>query len=642
MADAEPKEVSHVVASSRRVAVAPGTRLGEAGRYVIERCLGHGGMGTVYAASDTLLGRHVALKVLDPHAHEGSMVHHARLLREARIAARVEHERIARVYDVGAHEGSDFVAMEYVRGTTLRAWMDARRTATPEEALGVVTRIAEGLAELHAHGVVHRDLKPENVMLTPNGGLKLLDFGLARYTIRPLLDPGAAPEAALADGASLAATSGTPGYMAPEQCLGEPIDARVDVFALGVIFHELLVGERPFRGATVHAVLRATLEEVPGLSGGAWEEVPARLREITSRMLSRGADGRFDDGRAVLQALREDSPTLRQVNPVPGTRTTPRRKAVVVAALLAAGLVVFAVVRARRNKARPPPPAGMVRIEGGAIAVGRTVDEVERHCVEAGAACDRERLLRQLPPAQVVVSPFFLDTDEVTNAEMVTFLNTLSGSLHVVDDEDEHFPRFVRFNAELGREGEFLLDLHPLAAGIDRDGAGFRVKPGAERLPAVQVTWHAAHLYCTTRGKRLPTEDEWEASARGRADRAFPWGNAPARCGEVVLPQDGRVPMLGSCASPAKMAAVGAAPQDITPEGVHDLGGNVAEWTDTIYVAGRGDAPNEPAAGALPRVIRGGSYADSLLARTSAKAFRIPNTVGVNVGFRCALSATSR
>src|SRR5262249_25953454 len=135
---------------------AAGMRWGAAGRYLIERRLGRGGMGTVYVALDTVLTRQVALKVLDRAGSDESSGH-ARLLREASLAARVEHERIARVYDIGEHDAFEFVAMEYVRGETLRQWMK-KRPATPDEIVAVATRIAEGLAELHAHGVVHRDL----------------------------------------------------------------------------------------------------------------------------------------------------------------------------------------------------------------------------------------------------------------------------------------------------------------------------------------------------------------------------------------------------------------------------------------------------------------------------------------------------
>src|ERR1041384_7169059 len=155
--------------------MAPGSPWGEAERYTIQRRLGRGGMGSVYAAVDGVLDRIVALKVLDATGDDDR----DRVLREAKLAARVEHERIARVYDAGRYAGLGFVAMEYVQGTTLRAWMSGRDLSA-SEAVRIAFQIAQGLAALHDCGVVHRDLKPENVMVTVQGSVKLLDFGLAR------------------------------------------------------------------------------------------------------------------------------------------------------------------------------------------------------------------------------------------------------------------------------------------------------------------------------------------------------------------------------------------------------------------------------------------------------------------------------
>ena len=286
----------------------PGERWGAGGRYTIERRLGRGGMGTVYSATDTMLHREVALKVLDPGSGDDGAVQRARLLREARIAARIEHERVARIYDVGEHEGALFVAMELVRGVTLRRWMDGRAVAAGE-ILAVARQIAEGLAALHASGVFHRDLKPENVMLTDQGGVRLLDFGLARQTARvggdgersaPVAGEGRA--ARVSEGESLA-FAGTPGYMAPEQCEGKALDARVDVFALGVIVYELVTGVRPFGSGASEEVVEGRVRVAPDFSGAVWKEMPARLQEVCARMLAWEPAERFSGGAGVGDAL---------------------------------------------------------------------------------------------------------------------------------------------------------------------------------------------------------------------------------------------------------------------------------------------------------------------------------------------------
>jgi formylglycine-generating enzyme required for sulfatase activity/predicted Ser/Thr protein kinase len=658
-ADAVLRGIAHAPPRRPQSTVVPGTRWSESGRYIIDRRLGRGGMGTVYAATDTVLNRVVALKVLDAADTDHDAAHHARLLREAQLAARVEHERIARVYDVGKHDGFAFVAMEYVQGGTLRRWMTGREVPLAQ-VVDIATQIAEGLAELHAKRVVHRDLKPENVMLTAQGGVKLLDFGLARHALASSGEPGIIAGTAGTEGASLAAASGTPGYMAPEQCNGQPIDARVDIFALGVITYELVTGERLFRGPTVGAVLKATLEQSPTLRDGVWRSVPERLRDHTARMLARDPAARFPDGASVLAALRELAlapPPDRALLPaataqelgkaatqesVPRGTARRRRLGRTVGGLeLLSAVMATALLATPRISHRPPrpPPPGMVRIDVGTIDVGRDLAEIDRECLEIGSGCDRKQMLREVPRGNVTVAPFFLDRDEVTNDEFVELLNNFASNLLVLDDEDHHYPRFVRRNAGTGSE-EVLFDLNAKHGGIETtDRHEYHSRASREKLPAAQVSWYGAKLFCETHGKRLPTDDEWEAAARGREDRRFPWGNELPRCGDVVIPNDHEVPLPTSCPDAIAERAVGTAPQDVTPDGVRDLGGNVAEWTSSIFV--EGDRTAHPTSGPTeaPRVIRGGSWGESVMARSSGRNRRPPSIMGANLGFRCAASA---
>jgi formylglycine-generating enzyme required for sulfatase activity/predicted Ser/Thr protein kinase len=652
--DAILRAVAH--APPRRPPAEPvpqGTRWGAGGRYVIEGRLGRGGMGTVYSATDTLLGRVVALKVLDLGDSDDDALR-ARLLREARLAAPIEHERIARVYDVGEHERTLFVAMELVRGLTLRRWMSGRE-ATAGEIAAIGSQIAEGLGALHERGVFHRDLKPENVMLSDQGGIRLLDFGLAR----PVGHAGGEgeggnrePPSAFAGGESVAAFSGTPGYMAPEQCAGGALDARVDVFALGVILYELVTGARPFGGGGERAVLEATLQGAPVFAPEAWQRVPPRLRDVTARMLARDPSDRFADGSAALEALREVGPdpvmpaVLQGLDEAegPAAPAPSRRRRVGVALAIAAPLGALALALALGrvvhpvSPPRPPPLQGMAWIDVGTLEVGRDTADLDRECAAIGPGCDRELMQREAPSEKVTLAPFQLDVHEVTNEEMVATLNTLGASLHVEDCEKDHYPRYVRWSKELAGTEQFLLDLYRDGTGIEYTAdRTFRAKPGFERLPVVQVTWHGAQLFCATRGKFLPTEDEWEAAARGRGNRPYPWGSAPLRCGEVIVPRDGLIPIPPACPEKMAVAPVGQAAEDVTPEGIHDLGGNVSEWVDSTYTEGNRAAHVDGGAQGRPKVLRGGSFAESLMARTSGRNRRIADVVATNVGFRCAV-----
>ncbi len=643
--------------------VVPGTKWSESGRYIIDRRLGRGGMGTVYAATDTVLNRIVALKVLDVAGADHDPAHHARLLREAQLAASMEHERIARVYDVGSHEGFAFVAMEYVPGGTLRQWM-ARGNVPLAEIVDIVTQIAEGLAELHAKGVVHRDLKPENVMMTAQGGVKLVDFGLARHAVLHAAEadaPVPSTRSRLVHSSSTAASSGTPGYMAPEQCNGLAMDERVDIFALGVILYELIAHEKPFRGATVGAIVDATLEGTLIFHESVWAGVPARLRQHTARMLERDPDARFANGGSVLAALRELATGLsdriqimpkaaRVIQAIAGAPTqravrsrvpvfaeaglAPRGVELSVAAVALLCLALQAGQPPARK--RPTPPAGMALIEGGSVSVGQNKEDVERECRDIGPGCRATALDREVPRQTVSVTPFFLDREEVTNAELAKMLNLHRGTLNVYDDDQTGVPRFVRQNRGTG--DELLVDLDAALGGIEYvNRYEFRVRPGHAQLPAVQMTWYAARLYCATSGKRLPTENEWEAAARGVANRRFPWGDAPPRCGQVATPDDGWIPGAESCSRERVAQPVGTMSQDVTPEGIHDLAGNVSEWTSSLFVQGNRTTPANAGSPDAPRVFRGGSWNASLMARTSGRDRLPPSIMGPNLGFRCAV-----
>jgi formylglycine-generating enzyme required for sulfatase activity len=303
---------------------------------------------------------------------------------------------------------------------------------------------------------------------------------------------------------------------------------------------------------------------------------------------------------------------------------------------------MVAVVLLFTPRSRPrirPAPQGMVAIDARAIRVGRDESEIDRECAEIGAGCKRSLMMDEVPAMQLDVAPFYLDRYEVTNEQFARMLDDHRGNLVVSDDEDhDHIPRYVKGYPALG-SSEVLIDLFPDHGGVEHvKDAGYRARAGREQLPVSQVTWYGAKLYCESIGRRLPTEDEWEAAARGQG-RRFPWGADLPRCGAVAIPDDGALAPPSSCPGLTGPRPVGSAAQDVTPEGVHDLGGNVSEWTASWYTPGRRAARSNSGAASAARVFRGGSWAGSRLARTSGRNGLAALIAGANIGFRCAANA---
>jgi serine/threonine-protein kinase len=223
---------------------------GLAGRYAIERELGHGGMATVWLARDLRYDRLVALKVLRPEL--AVSLGAERFLREIMLAARLQHPHVVSVYESGeietaGHPGAPVLwfAMPYVEGESLRERLRRQGRLPRREALRIAREAARGLHYAHEHGVIHRDVKPENILLTRDGSTLVADFGIAR--------PTGSTSASHLTGTGIVV--GTPAYMSPEQALGAELDARTDIYSLGCVLYEMLTGEPPHTGLTMHAIV---------------------------------------------------------------------------------------------------------------------------------------------------------------------------------------------------------------------------------------------------------------------------------------------------------------------------------------------------------------------------------------------------
>jgi serine/threonine-protein kinase len=282
----------------------PGAFVGESiGHYRIESLIGLGGMGEVYLARDELLGRRVALKFL-PESLTAGEAQLNRLEHEARTASALNHPNILTVHEIGVDGSRHFIATEFIEGETLRAVL-ARRKLDLREALEIAIQVGSALAAAHQSGVLHRDIKPENIMLRPDGFAKLLDFGIAKLTEQPSRgsDSGQV-ERATASHMQPDLVAGTARYMSPEQTRGEQLDARSDIWSLGVVLYEMLAGTPPFPGATRSGCVASILETEPAPLSGVLADVPAKLESIVQKALRKNRDERYQAIRELLDDLR--------------------------------------------------------------------------------------------------------------------------------------------------------------------------------------------------------------------------------------------------------------------------------------------------------------------------------------------------
>ena len=342
------------------------------GPYRIVERLGAGGMGEVYLADDTRLGRQVALKRLtDPSL--GDAAARVRILREAGAAATLNHPNVAAVYDVLDSDGRAYIVMEYVAGESLADQLHRRGALSPDHVVQIGLQLCDGLAEAHRHGIIHRDLKPANVRVTPDGRAKVLDFGLAR---RPAALAAATPGGAHAGvaeslGLSEGQVMGTPAYMAPEVLLGQSADHRSDIYSLGVTLFELAVGHPPFDGTNFLSIALAVLTEPPPPIATM---LPGGLGEIVAKCMARDQSQRYQSAGALRRDLASlsvelfDRPTGPHHLPSSvrarllggGTRSSARTKVLVglatVALLAAAGVLTSSLWRPAATRAAPQPP----------------------------------------------------------------------------------------------------------------------------------------------------------------------------------------------------------------------------------------------------------------------------------------------
>jgi formylglycine-generating enzyme required for sulfatase activity len=640
--------------------------------YRLVKALGRGSMGQVWLAQDTVLDRLVAVKfIAELPAHDTVR---QRFLTEARAAARVQHTNIIAVYRVGEIGLRPYLISEYVRGDSLDTI--ARPVAWPR-LLKIALGLARGLAAAHRGGVLHRDIKPANAILSETGEVKLLDFGLAKLLphvappdaevpaeremaatlsgapsaptgapradrepfvppsdqhIRTVVLPAGGPASghtgsgiALPSVTSAGAVMGTPSYMPPEAWRGEPATPRSDVYSLGAMLYELGAGAPPHRGDSPELMWRSVLDrDAPPLATVA-PGIDPRFAAVVDRCLRRDPAERFASGDAVREALEVlaagDKTAASRYARLPRARRLRRaRQVIVTGAALALALFAYSKFSGDHSPrsmggGTGTCPRGMVPVPAGTFWMGSSESEGDPD---------------EHPQHEVTLSAYCIDRTEVTveaYAECVAAGQCSAAPLTV---------HWTDYSAEVARRNNRWCN-----------------RQDRPEHPINCVDWEQVAGYCRWKGKRLPTEAEWEYAARGHDGRVHPWGNeAPNAkrlnvCGGECIAAYERdkiqvhvTAMYDGNDGWETTAPVGSYPEGTSPFGALDMAGNVWEWTADWYGAYSKLAetnPQGPKTG-TSRVSRGGGWAtvDTNKVRAADRSWLTPTTRDVDLGFRCA------
>lgn len=621
------------------------------GRYHILEQLGEGGMATVYKAYDTRLERDVAVKVIRVDQFNDALMGDVlkRFEREAKALARLTHSNIVHVNDYGEHDGVPFLVMDFLPGGTLKERM--RQPMPWQAAVRLLLPILSALEYAHEHKVIHRDVKPANILLTEKGQPMLTDFGIAKILETEV-------------GQTLTGAGvgiGTPEYMAPEQALGKPIDARVDIYSLGIVLYELLTGRRPYTADTPMAVIFKHISDPLPAPSQFVPDLPQAVERILIKALAKEPEERYEDAHAFAQALENLLQTSQTVNS-PAAQARPA--AVVSNTAAPAARIPTQNTPAPVRAAPLTQPPSQVKL--AAPTTGRTSTSALPDTARSGSSArwiglgvggvllfgalfalvlvgwlltgGAGRLFASNTPAAMA------DLTQVGKDGM-TMLYVPAGQFSMGSedgDSDEKPVHTVTLDAFWIDRTEVTNSMYAqcVAAGACQapDLKKFYLRRNYYSdavyadYPVIYVSWKHAQAYCAWAGRRLPTEAEWEKAARGVNANIYPWGNTAV---------DGN--LLDYNNNVGDTTQVGAYPSGASPYGALDMSGNVWEWVNDWYAATYyqvSPASNPPgAASGSYRVLRGGSWKDdSGNVRASDRNWVNPDSILNTLGFRCASS----